>query len=68
MLFLNMHYKFVTETTDCHSDDLIVGYFSFDSGEKAKESGAGEKVINVFVGEEKDSFLFLVYMVDFGEL
>ena len=68
MLLLNMYYKFVTETTDCHSDDLIVGYFSFDSGKQTKESGAGKEVINVFVGKEEDSFLLLVYMVDFGEL
>ena len=62
-----MHHELRSETTDRHGDYIGVADFSSDSAEEPKEGVIGEDVVEVAVGEEENTFLFFVHMVDFDQ-
>ena len=65
MFFIDMYYKLASEATDSHGDDIRVGDPSLYPGEKSEEGITRQDVIQIFVGQQDDTFLFLVDVVDF---
>jgi hypothetical protein len=68
MFFLDMDDKLASEATDGHGDHIRIGYASFDPAEESHEGFAGKDIIQIFIGEQYDAFLFLVDVVDLDQL
>lgn len=58
-----MHNKLASESTDGHSLNIGIGYFSSDSAEQIHERSRFQ-VVHVAIGQHQNPLLTFVYVID----